>query len=76
MPPTLRCTHLRGAQALPITGAGDKALFAGDGARHVPGAIGGALDGGSVSKQGPRAAPRSHADTVDAAVEKREGISK
>lgn len=72
----MRCTHLSGAQALSIARTGDEAFFAGDSARHVPGAVGGAVEGGNVSEQGPRTAPRSRADTVDTAVEKRERISK
>lgn len=76
-PPTLRSTHLCGAQALPITRVEDEALFAGDGADHVPWAIRGAVEGGSVSKQRPRAASRSCTGTMDTAMEeKREEVSK
>jgi len=75
-PTTLRSTHLHGAEALPIAGAEDEALFTGDDAGHVPLAIRGAAEGGSVTKQRPRASSQSHTSTVDTATEKRGGLSK
>lgn len=54
----------------------DEAFFTGNGARHVPWAIGGTVDGGSVSKQWLRAASQSCTSTMDTAMEKKEGISQ
>lgn len=70
-------THLRGAQALPAAGAEHEALFAGDGALHVPRAIRGAVHAGGVSNRGLRAASRPCTGTVGTATEKkRDGVSQ
>lgn len=74
--PTLRSTHLCGAQALPIFRTEDEAFFTGNGACHVPWALGGTVEGGSVSKQWLRAASQSCTGTMDTAVEKKEGINQ
>lgn len=75
--PSPAVTHLRGAQALPTAGAEHEALFAGDGALHVPRAIRGAVHAGGVSNRGLRTASQPCTGTVGTATEKkRDGVSQ
>lgn len=70
-------THLCGAQALPTAGAEHEALFAGDGALHVPRAIRGAVHAGGVSNRGLRTASQPCTGTMGTATEKkRDGVSQ